>query len=86
MRPRFPSELAELHWHRDPRSRRYRSLKSARGACRWLNNNDGAHDHWLYRPGPADQDGAIRLERRYVGGDLTWWAALQPVRLPDWRP
>lgn len=81
----FPPDLAALHWHEDPRSQRFRSKSAARRACAWLNNNDGGHDHWLFRPGPVAGDGTCRLERRYVGGDVIWWAALQPVSLPEWR-
>lgn len=62
-----PQDWAQLHWHRDPDSKRYRSSLTALRACRWLNANPGAHDVWLFRPGPADADGRVRLERRWIG-------------------
>jgi hypothetical protein len=46
-----PPDWSMLQWHLDPESLRYRSRDTAERACRWLNSNEGPHDHWYYRPG-----------------------------------
>lgn len=63
-----PGGWAALQWHRDPNSKRYRSRQTAERACRWLNSHEHPGDEWLFRPGPVDPDGRVRLERRWVGG------------------
>lgn len=62
-----PPDWAMLQWHRDPQSKRYRTLGTATRACGWLNGHHGPHEVWLYRPGPVDSDGGVRLERRWIG-------------------
>ncbi len=63
----LPDDLASIQWHRDPLSNRYRSPATAARSCTWLNSNPHRSDSWLYRPGPVDLDGGVRLERRWVG-------------------
>lgn len=77
-------DAADLQWHRDPNSRRYRSAETAMRACRWLNANVHAADLWLFRPA-VDADG-VHLERRFVGGDLADWIERPDLQRPHQPP
>lgn len=65
-----PPDWAQLQWHVDPGSLRYKSCTTAARAVKWLNTHDGPHADWHYRVGPCDPaTGRILLERRWTGAD-----------------
>jgi hypothetical protein len=61
-----PGGWEQLHWHLDPKSKRYHDYGRALRSSRWLNQHEGAHDCWEFRPGPV-VDGRVLLERRWIG-------------------